>query len=254
MSDNSRHGRPRARSRNLAEQLEATLSERIRDGVYAPGQRLPTESEIAGQEGVSRTVVREAISRLRASGLTETRHGIGTFVTDAPPLILTIDPITAGTVRDVLAMLELRITLEVDAAGLAAARRTDTHVEKMRVSLEAFEACHKASSDTVGADFDFHLAIAEATNNRYFVEIMTLLGTATIPRNRLTGVTRDARYLRTIHRQHLSVFQAIRNRDPESARLMMRAHLTASLERLRRAVEDADRPVLSSVAASASHP
>ena len=240
------------RSRSLTEQLESTLSERIRGGVYPPGERLPTESEIAGQEGVSRTVVREAISRLSAAGLTETRHGIGTFVTESSPLTLNIDPITAVTVRDVLAMLELRVTLEVDAAGLAAARRTEKHLAKMRKALDAFDACQTASRNTVGPDFDFHLTIAEATENRYFVEIMTLLGTATIPRNRLTGVSRDQRYLRTIQRQHLSVFEAIRNRDPEAARAMMRGHLTASVERLRRAVEHADRSISRSVAASGS--
>jgi DNA-binding FadR family transcriptional regulator len=226
----------------LAEQLETVLTERIRAGLYPPGTKLPSESEIVAESQVSRTVVREAISRLQAAGLAETRHGIGTFVLDVgAPLKFDIDPATSVTIQDALAMLELRIVLEVEAAGLAAARRTEAHLADMRQILDTFEASlaasAEASADTVGPDFNFHHKIAEATGNRYFVTIMSSLGTATIPRNRftLTRAASDPNYLRTIERQHRDVFEAIRARDPESARTMMRLHLAASRERLRRA-------------------
>jgi GntR family transcriptional regulator, transcriptional repressor for pyruvate dehydrogenase complex len=231
------------RSKSLAEQLELTLAERIRCGSYQPGAKLPSESELAAESGVSRTVVREAISRLQAAGLAETRHGIGTFVLDiGAPLKFDIDPAVSVTIQDALAMLELRIVLEVEAAGLAAARRTDAHLTEMRHILDSFEAslnAAEASTDSVGPDFNFHLKIAEATGNRYFVEIMSLLGTATIPRNRVTlgRAASDPDYLRRIDREHSDVFEAIRTRDPETARTMMRMHLAASRERLRRARE-----------------
>jgi DNA-binding FadR family transcriptional regulator len=225
-------------SRSLAEKLETEFTERIRSGVYQPGAKLPSESEIAAESGVSRTVVREAISRLQAAGLADTRHGIGTFVLDVgTPLQFDIDPATSVTIQDALAMLELRIVLEVEAAGLAAARRSEADLTEMRKTLESYQASLKASADTVGPDFNFHLKIAEATGNRYFVEIMRSLGTATIPRNRLTlaKAASDPNYLRTIERQHFDVYDAIRARDPESARILMRLHLAASRERLRRA-------------------
>ena len=230
------------RSRSLAEQLETVLTDRIRSGGYQPGAKMPSESEIAAESGVSRTVVREAISRLQAAGLVDTRHGIGTFVLDVgSPLKFDIDPATSLTIQDALAMLELRIVLEVEAAGLAAARRSEAHLAEMRKILDSFqaslEASAEASADTVGPDFNFHLKIAEATGNRYFVHIMSSLGTATIPRNRftLTRAASDPNYLRTIEQQHFAVYEAIRARDPESARMMMRLHLAASRERLRRA-------------------
>src|SRR5690349_16195475 len=114
---------PEKRPRNLTDQLERTLAERIGDGVYPPGSKLPSESTIAEEMGVSRTVVREAISRLNAAGIAATRHGIGTFVAaDIPPLNIDFDSATKVTIDDALAMLELRISLEVEAAALAAAR------------------------------------------------------------------------------------------------------------------------------------
>src|SRR5258706_6921867 len=101
--------------RNLAQAVVAYLSDTIRDGRIRPGEKLPTESEIMRTQGVSRTVVREALSHLQAAGLVETRHGIGTFVLDPPPAQpLGFDPNTLITMRDVLAILELRIGLETE--------------------------------------------------------------------------------------------------------------------------------------------
>jgi hypothetical protein len=85
---------PRKR-RSLAQELVTVLSEQIRDGLLKRGDKLPTESAIMEAHGVSRTVVREAISRLQAAGQVETRHGIGTFVLDTPsPSGFRIDPAT----------------------------------------------------------------------------------------------------------------------------------------------------------------
>lgn len=96
---------PRKR-RSLAQELVTVLSEQIRDGQLKRGDKLPTESAIMEAHGVSRTVVREAISRLQAAGQVETRHGIGTFVLDTPsPSGFRIDPATVVTLRDVLAIL-----------------------------------------------------------------------------------------------------------------------------------------------------
>lgn len=101
------------RSRNLTEEVVAELSERIRSGTLQPGDKLPTESEIMAQLGVSRTVVRESISRLQAARLVQTRHGIGTFVLEAGDHDrFQIEAAGDLTIRDVMAILELRISLE----------------------------------------------------------------------------------------------------------------------------------------------
>ena len=126
-------------ARNLTQQVVARLSQLIGSGELAPGGKLPTESEIVRQQGVSRTVVREAISQLQAAGLVITRHGVGTFVLDGKAR--QHFGIKAGGVRilrDVLELLELRISLETEAAALAAVRRTDEHLGEMRRALDSF--------------------------------------------------------------------------------------------------------------------
>jgi DNA-binding FadR family transcriptional regulator len=253
MSMNSRtSGVPesRRRPRTLAHELVESIGDRIRDGRIAPGDKLPTEAAVMGEFGVSRTVVREALSKLQASGLVETRHGIGTFVVglgDAAPF--RIAPGQFATLRDVIAVLELRIGIETEAAALAAQRRTAQNIADMRAALNAFDTALKAGRDAVGPDFQFHLEIARATQTSHFAEMMGTLGAMIIPRARLErpappkkASSKNAppdderrQYLRRVNAEHESIFDAIVNQDPEAARAAMRTHLANSRERRRRA-------------------
>ena len=224
------------------------MSEKIRRGQYAPGQKLPTEPEVMAEQGVSRTVVREAMSRLQAAGLVETRHGIGTFVlppNQPHPSLPSMDLTTAVTIRDVLAMLELRISLETEAAGLAALRRTDEHLALMQRAVEIFEQNITAGESSVDADFQFHLQIALATGNKYFEDFYRHLGVTTIPRTRLdtTKISLEPaeNYLFRTNREHQYILDAIARKDPEMARASMRMHLSNSSERLRRASAQANQ-------------
>ncbi|WP_250535819.1 FadR/GntR family transcriptional regulator [Caballeronia sp. AZ10_KS36] len=231
------------RSRNLTEEVVAELSERIRSGTLQPGDKLPTESEIMAQLGVSRTVVRESISRLQAARLVQTRHGIGTFVLEAGDHDrFQIEAAGDLTIRDVMAILELRISLEAEAAGLAAMRRTDENLAQMRRALDEFER-HIASGteNAVAADVAFHLELAKATGNRYFHSILSQLGNTIIPRTRVNSAALahndPGSYLDRVNREHEDIYDAIERRDPEAARAAMRMHLSNSRERLRRAQE-----------------
>jgi DNA-binding FadR family transcriptional regulator len=231
---------PRRRSRTLALELVDSLGDRIRDGRIAPGQKLPTEAAIMAEFGVSRTVVREALSKLQASGLVATRHGIGTFVVgfgDAAPF--RIAPEQFATLRDVIAVLELRIGIETEAAALAAQRRTAQNLADLRAALAAFGAAVEAGRDAVGPDFQFHLEIARATQNSHFADLMSTLGAMIIPRARLepaAALSEERRdYLRRVNGEHESIFDAIASQDAEAARAAMRTHLANSRERRRRA-------------------
>jgi DNA-binding FadR family transcriptional regulator len=189
--------------------------------------------------GVSRTVVREAITSLQVAGLIETRHGIGSFVRAVSTgFEFRVEPTAILTIRDVLEMLEIRISLETEAAAFAAARRTDKQIEEMRRALDAFKANLDSVEKTVEPDFQFHLQIAYSTGNRYFADFMTHLGKSTIPRTRVkTHQSSDAiiQYLSMVNKEHESIFEAILQRDPDGARSAIRAHLVRSRERLRRA-------------------
>lgn len=237
--------RPRKKTQSLSQEVVGAISEMIASAAIKPGEKLPTESEIMQSQGVSRTVVREAISRLQAAGLVETRHGIGTFVLEAQKAgNIHIDPATITTMKDLLALLELRISLETETAGLAAMRRTDEQLREMRTALDAFHDSLSKGADTVGPDFRFHFQIANATGNRYFIEIISHLGVGVIPRKRLNTaeLARDlqASYLDRVQREHEDIYEAIARRDAEAARAAMRNHLTNSRERLRRAQEAAE--------------
>ena len=233
---------PPKKHRNLAQGVVAYISEAIRDGSISPGDKLPTESEIMRIQGVSRTVVREAISHMQAAGMVETRHGIGTFVLEpSARATLGIDPATVVTMRDVLAILELRISLETESAGLAAMRRTDGHLQQLRAALDGFQSAAAKGEETVAWDVQFHLTIAQASSNRYFHDILSHLGTNIIPRSRVNSarITQDdpANYIDRVCREHEDIFNAIARQDADSARAAMRTHLGNSRERLRRAQE-----------------
>jgi GntR family transcriptional regulator, transcriptional repressor for pyruvate dehydrogenase complex len=236
---------PRARRGvSLAEQLVERLTLQIRAGEIAPGAKLPTEAEIIASHGVSRTVVREALSRLSAAGLTQTHHGIGTFVREPSPRTgFGIDPSQMATMVEVLALLELRISMETEASALAALRRSEHQLEAIRKVLESFGQAISEGAGTVDHDFQFHLQIALATGNRYFAELMSYLGTMVIPRTRLNTAelaNLDRKeYLTRVHREHQDIFDAIARQDPEAARAAMRTHLANSRERLRRVQEAA---------------
>lgn len=239
-------GRPRQRARGLAHGLVEDLGEKIRSQSLRPGDKLPTESAIMQAYGVSRTVVREALSKLQAGGLVETLHGVGTFVLQPRPGgmggVFRLDPGEIATSVDVLAVLELRISLETESAGLAASRRTDEQLVAMRQALDAFEQNVTVGGDTVGPDFAFHLEIAQSTGNPYFADIMRHLGTTIIPRTRISAIrVQDGSYLSRVNREHEEIYAAIARRDPESARAAMRIHLTNSRERLRMAQEAAQQ-------------
>jgi len=237
---------PRKRSRSLVQEVMNDLSAKIIKGIYKPGEKLPTEPDLMGSQGVSRTVVREAMSRLQAAGFVETRHGVGTFVLATPAQQApALDFTMVITIRDVLAMLELRISLETEAAGLAALRRTDEHLGLMRRALDAFEEGINKGDSALEADLQFHPLIARATGNKYFEDFYRHLGSATIPRSRLDtsqfSTQSSEIYLQQINLEHEYILDAIKRKDPEVARAGMRMHLTNSRERLRRASESADQ-------------
>jgi GntR family transcriptional repressor for pyruvate dehydrogenase complex len=227
--------RPAKRPRTLAYSLVEDFQRRIRIGELRPGDKLPSESEIIKAFAVSRTVVRDAVSRLQAAGFVETHQGIGTFVLETrSSSSLRQDPNKPRAV-DVFAALEVRAGVEVEAAGLAALRRTDAQLAEMRRLLDIFEAHVQDPGDTVSPDFRFHLQIAEATGNAYFVEVLTPLDATVIPRTRINSATMSSaalpKYLSMVNQEHEAIYRAIARGDSVAAQAAMRLHLSNSRER-----------------------
>jgi GntR family transcriptional repressor for pyruvate dehydrogenase complex len=230
----------------LTSQLVTALSDRIQRSVVKPGDKLPSEQALIEEFGVSRTVVREAISSLKARGLVATQQGVGAFVLKpAAANAFRVDEAQLTLVHEVIAVLELRAGLEVEAAALAAERRQAAHLAAMRDALDRMAAAIEAADDVVTPDLDFHRSIAEATGNRHFRHLFNYLGALLIPRARVEtfklNATAPQDYLRRVNREHEKIYRAIERQDATASRTAMRAHLGNSRDRLRRAF--AQRPV-----------
>lgn len=221
---------------NLRSGLVDTLIAQIESGDLAPGQRLPTEQAIMTATGVSRTVVREALASLRAKGLITTRQGLGAFVADDPhPRTFSIIPTDLESIDEVLHILELRMGIEVEAAGLAAQRRTDDDLERMDARMTALEVSILDGGSGVEEDFAFHRAILVATHNSYYARLFDTFGSVMAPRMWTKLDTMEQRerkkYIARMQREHGLIFKAIRDRDPAAAQKAMRIHLMKSSAR-----------------------
>jgi GntR family transcriptional repressor for pyruvate dehydrogenase complex len=235
---------------SLVSELAARISGEIESGRMAPGSRLPPEHELTTTLGVSRATLREALAALRREGLIVARQGSGTFVADGPVRrAFRINGAELRTVEDVLSVIELRLGVEVEAASLAAERRTKLHLDRMAALLDAMDAAISRGESAADADFEFHRVIADATGNGHFRRFLDFLGPLVIPRQSVSqGLLRpgtDPRvYLRRIQAEHRAIQAAIEAGDPAAARKAARLHLIRGRERYgvprqaQRAIED----------------
>ena len=227
---------------SLADELVRTFEQRIDSGELPPGARFPTEKAIMGTVGVSRTVVREAFARLAARGLLISRRGSGAYVAEnARYRAFQVAPEEMHEVEDVVKLLEMRVALETEMAGLAAQRRTDDDLTLLSDCLARLRA-NDDVDQAVEADVAFHAAIAQATHNEYYSRFMEFLGVRLVPRRSLylRGQASDqaTAYARTIHRDHEAIYTAIVAQDPPRARRAARRHMEKSLERHRNLAPD----------------
>lgn len=223
--------------RGLAHELVERLKARILTGDLAPGDKLPTESSLAEEFGVSRTVVREAVSRLQAAGLVETFRGRGSFVLAVPmPGGFSVGAAQVRSHRDVVDMIDFRLGIEVEAAGLAAERRTPHQLKAIERALAEFKRLGEDPTGGVEADYQFHLKVAAASRNRFIEELLLSLGPMMImlPRTRLHAAytVSDATHLARVTLEHENVHLAIARGDAPAARAAMRLHLSNSRARL----------------------
>ncbi len=228
---------------SLTEQVTHDLLSRMNQGELRPGDQLPTERELMQRYNVSRTVVREAISSLRAAGRLATRQGRGAFVLDpaSQPLAYRLEHSEIGAAEDVLKLMEIRIALESEAASLAAQRRSEEGLEALSRIGRDFEASADVPEQSAIHDQAFHLMIADLSGNAYFRTLLTGLSPHLLPRARIDLFKDDAAargaYLRALQVEHAHILDAIRRGDAEGARGAMRLHLTNSRQRLRAALE-----------------
>ncbi|MGW7271607.1 FadR/GntR family transcriptional regulator [Streptomyces sp. NPDC054864] len=222
----------------LADRVAAILSEEIESGRLAEGDKLPTEVELVKQLGVSRTVIREAVSRLRNAGLVEPRQGRGVFVMPRRTRPLDLEAEATGTKSKVLQIVEVRRAMEGEAASLAATRSTPDDVTRMRQSLAAIDEAVAAGGDGVEEDLAFHQSIAESTGNPVMVSTVRYLGEVMRGGIRVTRANEARRddFIEAVRVEHHAILAAIESGDAGAARSAVRRHMKHAASRL----QDAD--------------
>jgi len=221
----------------LSERVASQLSDEIRSGRIVPGGRLPTEAALAAAYGVSRTVVREAVTRLKSQGLVTSRQGSGVFVVNAACVPLSFDARSAQSLQAVVQMVEVRRGLEAEVAALAAQRRSEADLQGIRQAMQALDDAVRGGGDGAEQDVAYHRAIAVAARNPFLISTLDYL------RQFLRGVTRVTRanearrrdFARQVHAEHEAIAQAIEAGDAARARRAATRHMDNAIARIQQA-------------------
>jgi GntR family transcriptional repressor for pyruvate dehydrogenase complex len=222
------------RSAHLPGRIAEEITREINDSKLQPGDRLPTEHLLAKNFGVSRSVIREAIAQLRNEGYVETKQGVGAFVTDSRQrLSVKIDRSTLHDPDNFRDLMQLRMSLEIDAAGLAALHHKPHHLERMQKAIDGMRNAKEWKIDGVESDLDFHRALAEATGNEYFGVFLGYIA------ERISSAINTA-FERALYgeiheitvNEHVVLRDAIASHDPAAARSAMRMHILGAASRL----------------------
>lgn len=222
----------------LSDQVAQQLASEIASGRLAAGAKLPPEARLVEQFEVSRTVVREAVSRLKSLGLVDSRQGSGVYVSASPPYApLNFDARHGESRSAVVQMAEVRRGLEAEAAGLAAQRRNAADLNRLKKAMQALDRAVMGGGDGVEEDLRFHQAIADAAHNPFLIGTLDYL--AQFMRGAI-GVTRanEARradFAAQVREEHAAVLRAIEARDLAQARAAASSHMDNAIRRIENA-------------------
>lgn len=220
----------------MSEQILEQLKTMIQNGEFPPETKLPSENELAKMFGVSRAPVREAISVLVASGLVESRQGGGNYVNKVL-LVNLLDSVALEMVsaEEIYDLLELRTIIESEAAAFAAVRHTSEDLQKIKIALDEFEKTIKDEQE-IGyeADFLFHQEIVAASKNGFIIQ--TVGNLRDLYKQTLNYSLKQnigqARKRQQVYQEHLAIYKAIENKEPEKAAYYMKRHLINARHKL----------------------
>lgn len=246
---------PPLRGPQLSEQVAQRLSDAIQTGEWGRGDRLPTEAALVERFGISRSVVREAISMLRNAGLVTSRRGSGSFVAESPTVSLRMSIPDPG-LQSVVEVLELRRPLEVEAARLAAERRTPSQLRRIRNAMADIDEAVEAGRSGVEEDMAFHRAIAEAANNVHFTAVLDFYNRFLHHAISVTRTNESLRetFMQQVVAEHQAMLDAISASDAEAAARAAAIHLEHAEARLRQAPPDLLKSMLERVEAQSGSP
>lgn len=224
-------------TRTLADQVTEALMNKLLSEDFA-GSQLPSEQAMAEGFGVSRTVIREAISRLKSEGLIQTRQGRGAFVrADRFDVPYRIDLNSDDLAGSLLHIIELRQGLDAEIASLAAQRRKRDQMASIRRALSDIDRASKAGRDAVAEDLNFHLSIAKATGNPLFPELLRFLSRFLYAAVRVTRANEDRRreFAEQVRIEHAAIADAVQRQDEAAAAVAAKTHMLNAAARIKSA-------------------
>lgn len=224
------------RGPTLTDEVARMLCEAIKSGVYKPGDRLPTEVALCELYGVSRPVLREAISQLKSDGLVVPQQGRGVFVSEnGYKASMHFDIPSIEDKKEVLQIFDLLMAVEVHSTGLAARSRTKQQLSAIKKALDKLVSAISAGELGSEEDLLFHTEIVKATNNRFILTIATFLeenirhAIRTARKN--TSLSLD-KFNNDVILEHEAIYLAIKEQDVDKARKAAENHLKNTSDRL----------------------
>lgn len=222
---------------NLAGIVVSKLIERIDSGLYAPGETIPSSIQLCDDFGVSRTVIREALTSLKVGGRVTARQGAGVYGSEKDVRTLNFEISRIEDIRSAMQILELRLGVEMQSVALVATRRTPEALAEIARAYDNLETLAMDSPEVEAmADFDFHLAIARATRNPHFPNFLEAVRDSVnfelVMKHRQPERAHGT-YLKTINKEHAFILAAITHGDARAAKIAMTSHLEESLNRYR---------------------
>ena len=219
---------------NMPARIYSDILNRIIEGEYKEGERLPTEHMLAERFATSRPTVREALAQLRADGIIATRHGSGTTVMRRPdPDVRRFAPLE--TLSDIRRCYEYRVVVESGAAALAAQKADDDDIAAIRREWDNLQTIVETSGIGAKDDFAFHMAVARASKNPFFITALSgiqeqMVFSMNLSRN--LSLVKSIERQRIVQQEHLEVLEAIQARDAQRASQAMRDHLERAVSRM----------------------
>lgn len=211
------------KSRKIYEEITEQLRLFILEEKFNPGDRLPSERDLAERLQVSRASLREALSALKTLGLLEGRVGYGTCVSN-----VNFNSLDKDSIKQ---LMEVRKTLEIQTVSLAAERACNTDLEQMAKVIEEMFIYIEAGKFDEVKDEQFHFSIAQATHNKVSVRMINSISD-NIHQISKFGFTTKEELIRKLFHEHVGIYEAIKAKDPVTARERMLAHLVETEDAL----------------------
>lgn len=219
---------------SLSDRVYETVLSKIMEGEFPVGSKIPTEHALCEQLGVSRPVLRQALKQLREDDVIVSRQGSGSFVRRRPETAV-LDFAPVGSIADIQRTFEFRSAVEGEAAYLAATRRSDAQLAKMKQILLALDEIVAKGDLGVDTDEAFHAAICEASDNQYFSAARMSMKTNIITGLNLTrnlSLTKPHERMQLVQAEHYAIFEALERMDADGARRAMRLHIDNARRRV----------------------